>query len=211
MPLYAGVSVICFCTDMRIFLTPFPELEGPVSLVSVSRDNLLVMACSSAGILGFLDVKGCSYNTLMRSHTDTVLGFSVDGIRRHLATASSDGTVRVWSMDSLQQVRKQHLHNCIISNLSPEFFLLEEFFTIGLHSLVSCEQLYDFVSVDSPGCVAFHPSDPIFSCGFNSGIVRVFDISGAKPVAEHRCVSKIKAPAYSLQLFIDSWHMSQCV
>lgn len=75
-----------------------------MSLVSVSSDNLLVMACSSAGILGFLDVKGCSYNTVMRSHTDTVLGFSVDGIRRHLTTASSDGTVRVWSMDSLQQV-----------------------------------------------------------------------------------------------------------
>lgn len=93
-----------------------------MSLVSVSSDNLLVMACSSAGILGFLDVKGCSYNTIMRSHTDTVLGFGVDGIRRHLTTASSDGTVRVWSMDSLQQVRK-HVHGCILYNLSSEFLI----------------------------------------------------------------------------------------
>lgn len=77
-----------------------------MSLVSVSSDNLLVLACSSAGILGFLDVKSRSFNTLMRSHTDAVLGFSVDGIRRHLTTASADGTVRVWSMDSMHQVSK---------------------------------------------------------------------------------------------------------
>lgn len=94
-----------------------------MSLVSVSSNNLLVMACSSAGILGFLDVKGCSFNTVMRSHTDTVLAFSVDGIRRHLTTASSDGTVRVWSMDSLQQVRKHRVHDCIFYKLSPEFLI----------------------------------------------------------------------------------------
>lgn len=99
----------------------FPELEGPVSLVSVSLDNHLVLACSSAGIMGFLDVKSQSYNTLMRSHTETVLGFSVDGIRRHLTTASSDGTVRIWSMDSLHQVSKHHVDDYIFSNSSPKF------------------------------------------------------------------------------------------
>ncbi|KAM3592554.1 uncharacterized protein V6R79_021158 [Siganus canaliculatus] len=125
------------------------EHEGPVSLVSVSSDSLKVLAATSSGNLGFLDVSSRAYNTLMRSHTDTVLGFSVDGIRRHLTTASSDGTVRIWSMDSLHQ-------------------------------------LYDFVSEDSPGSVAFHPSEQVFSCGFSSGIVRVFDIPSAKLLAEHK-------------------------
>lgn len=83
----------------------FPEHEGPVSLVSVSSDNLQVLAATSTGNLGFLDVSSRGYNTLMRSHIDTVLGFSVDGIRRHLTTASSDGTVRIWNMDSMHQVR----------------------------------------------------------------------------------------------------------
>lgn len=82
----------------------FLEHEGPVSLVSVSSDSLQVLAATSTGNLGFLDVSSRGYNTLMRSHTDTVLGFSVDGIRRHLTTASSDGTVRIWNMDSLHQV-----------------------------------------------------------------------------------------------------------
>ncbi|XP_068438690.1 WD repeat-containing protein 90 [Clinocottus analis] len=125
------------------------EHEGPVSLVSVSSDGLQVLAATCTGNLGFLDVSSRGYNTLMRSHTDTVLGFSVDGIHRHLTTASSDGTVRIWNMDSLHQ-------------------------------------LYDFVSEDSPCSVAFHPSEQVFSCGFRSGIVRVFDISSAKMLAEHR-------------------------
>ncbi|KAE8284342.1 WD repeat-containing protein 90 [Larimichthys crocea] len=125
------------------------EHEGPVSLVSVSSDSLQVLAGTSNGNLGFLDVSSRGYNTLMRSHTDTVLGFSVDGIRRHLTTASSDGTVRIWNMDSLHQ-------------------------------------LYDFVSDDNPCSVAFHPREQVFSCGFSSGIVRVFDIPSAKLMAEHK-------------------------
>ncbi|XP_022046552.2 WD repeat-containing protein 90 isoform X1 [Acanthochromis polyacanthus] len=125
------------------------EHEGPVSVVSASFDSLHVLAATSTGNLGFLDVSSRGYNTLMRSHTDTVLGFSIDGVHRHLTTASSDGTVRIWNMDSLHQ-------------------------------------LYDFVSEDSPCSVAFHPSEQIFCCGFTSGIVRVFDISSAKLLAEHK-------------------------
>lgn len=87
-----------------IFCHCFPEHEGPVSLVSFSADSLQVLATTSTGILGYLDVSSRGYNTLMRSHTDSVLGFSVDGVRRHLTTASCDGTVRIWNMDSLHQV-----------------------------------------------------------------------------------------------------------
>uniref|UniRef100_A0A8C8CV08 WD repeat-containing protein 90 n=1 Tax=Oncorhynchus tshawytscha TaxID=74940 RepID=A0A8C8CV08_ONCTS len=116
------------------------EHEGPVSLVSVSDDGLSVMAATTSGNLGYLDVSSRGYSTLMRSHTDGVLGFSVDGIRRRITTASCDRTVRVWDMDSMQQ-------------------------------------LYDFVSEDTPCSVAFHPSLQVFSCGSSSGLVRVFDIA----------------------------------
>lgn len=81
-----------------------PEHEGPVSLVSVSDDGLSVMAATTSGNLGYLDVSSRGYSTLMRSHTDGVLGFSLDGIRRRITTASCDRTVRVWDMDSMQQV-----------------------------------------------------------------------------------------------------------
>ncbi|KAM8837306.1 WD repeat-containing protein 90 isoform 1-T1 [Spinachia spinachia] len=107
-------SSFCFTGSEDGFLRLWPhdfstvfleaEHEGPVSLVSVSPDGLQVLAATAAGSLGFLDVSSRGYNTLMRSHTDTVLGFCVDGIRRHLTTASSDGTVRIWNMDSLHQL-----------------------------------------------------------------------------------------------------------
>ncbi|XP_067101587.1 WD repeat-containing protein 90 [Osmerus mordax] len=80
------------------------EHEGPVSLVSVSADGLSVLSATSTGNLGYLDVSSRGYSTLMRSHTDAVLGFSVDGVRRRLTSASRDGTVRVWDMDSMQQL-----------------------------------------------------------------------------------------------------------
>uniref|UniRef100_A0A8B9RIY0 WD repeat domain 90 n=1 Tax=Astyanax mexicanus TaxID=7994 RepID=A0A8B9RIY0_ASTMX len=80
------------------------EHEGPVSLVSVSADGMSVLAATSTGNLGYLDVNSRGYRTLMRSHTNTVLGFSVDGIRRQITTASKDCTVRVWAMDSMQQL-----------------------------------------------------------------------------------------------------------
>ncbi|KAJ7984499.1 hypothetical protein DPEC_G00355450 [Dallia pectoralis] len=125
------------------------EHEGPVGFVSVSDDGLRVMAATSSGNLGYLDVSSRGYSTLMRSHTGSVLGFGMDGIRRHITTASCDQTVRVWDVDSMQQ-------------------------------------LYDFVSEDTPCSVAFHPRLQVFSFGSSSGLVRVFDIASAKLLAEHK-------------------------
>lgn len=50
-------------------------------------------------------------------------------------------------------------------------------------------QLYDFESEEGPVSVAFHPSEQIFTCGFNSGTIRVFDIPSAKLLAEHEYVA----------------------
>ena len=108
----------------------FPEHEGAVSLVSVSSDSLQVLAATCTGNLGYLDVSSRGYSTLMRSHTDTVLGFSVDGIRRHLTTASSDGTVRVWNMDSLHQVSQYH------SNMFLRCYFLLHSLNFDYHRLV---------------------------------------------------------------------------
>ncbi len=82
----------------------FVEHEGPVSLVCVSSDGSRVLAATTAGNLGYLDVSSRGYRTLMRSHTANVLGFSVDGVRRRVTTVSRDSTVRVWDMDTMQQV-----------------------------------------------------------------------------------------------------------
>lgn len=49
--------------------------------------------------------------------------------------------------------------------------------TIRLWDLHNFDQVVEFSSpIDEPLCVAAHPTLPIFSCGFKSGTMRVFDI-----------------------------------
>lgn len=156
------------------------EHEGPVSLVCVSSDGLSVLAATKTGNLGYLDVSSRAYRTLMRSHMDTVLGFSVDGTRHRITTASRDGTVRIWDVDSAQQVCF-HLSSMYCSE--PCIPRAVKMFTrLSL-------KLYDFVPDDhndTPSSVAFHPRMPVFACGFSSGTVRVFDISTSSLLAQHR-------------------------
>ncbi|XP_035829418.1 WD repeat-containing protein 90 [Aplysia californica] len=80
------------------------EHEGPVTASRLSADGLKILAGTSKGNLGVLDVSTRAYTTLMRSHTGRVACFAVDPMRRHLATVSDDGTIRVWDADTLQQL-----------------------------------------------------------------------------------------------------------
>ncbi len=51
-----------------------------------------------------MDVTTRSYTTIMRSHTDAIHCMAVDTTRRHLATVSEDHSIRVWDLDTMQQV-----------------------------------------------------------------------------------------------------------
>ena len=49
--------------------------------------------------------------------------------------------------------------------------------TIRLWDLQTYDQVVEFSSpIDQPLCVAAHPTLPLFSCGFQTGTMRVFDI-----------------------------------
>ena len=65
--------------------------------------------------------------------------------------------------------------NCIIT--------VSKDLTIRLWNLDNHDQAYEFsCCVDQPLSVSAHPYLPLFSCGFESGIMRVFDI-------DHTCVA----------------------
>ncbi|XP_027510694.1 WD repeat-containing protein 90 [Corapipo altera] len=80
------------------------EHEAPVSSVCISPDSRKVLCSTAAGSLGYVDIQSRDYNTLMRSHKAPVLGFSVGGIRKQIATVSQDSTIRVWDLVSMQQL-----------------------------------------------------------------------------------------------------------
>uniref|UniRef100_A0A3B4T934 WD repeat domain 90 n=1 Tax=Seriola dumerili TaxID=41447 RepID=A0A3B4T934_SERDU len=116
------------------------------------------------------------------------------------ATGSEDGFLRLWPLDfsavfleagSLRYtlfLEKLDI-GILCGFLSVVLFLLKESPATNSPHCVSIDlftiELYDFVSEDSPCSVAFHPSEQVFSCGFSSGVIRVFDISTAKLLAEH--------------------------
>ena len=71
--------------------------------------------------------------------------------------------------------------------------------TIRLWDLTTFDQVVEFSSpIDQPLCVAAHPQLPIFSCGFQSGTMRVFDIEKTCVCDNFTQFSKpIRAIAYS--------------
>ncbi|KGL85799.1 WD repeat-containing protein 90, partial [Charadrius vociferus] len=126
------------------------EHEAPVSSVCISPDSRRVLCTTAAGNLGYLDIQSRDYNTLMRSHEDSVLAFSVEGIWKQMATVSQDNTIRVWDLGCMQQ-------------------------------------LYDFTAADETPCaVAFHPTQQILACGFDSGMVRTFSLAASDLLVEHK-------------------------
>ncbi|XP_010019599.1 PREDICTED: WD repeat-containing protein 90, partial [Nestor notabilis] len=80
------------------------EQEAPVSCVCISPDGHRILCTTAAGYLGYLDLQSWDSNTLMRSHEDSVLAFSMEGIWKRMATVSQDSTIRVWDLVSMQQL-----------------------------------------------------------------------------------------------------------
>ncbi|KAM6424013.1 WD repeat-containing protein 90 isoform 1-T1 [Liasis olivaceus] len=126
------------------------EHNNPVDLVRISPDNLKVLCTTTTGNVGCLDIQSRDYCTIMRSHIDSVLAFSVDSSQKQLVTISEDNTIRIWNVESMQQ-------------------------------------LYEFTASDEMPCaVAFHPLQPIFACGFDTGAVRTISLAASRLLEEHK-------------------------
>ncbi|XP_031573056.1 WD repeat-containing protein 90-like, partial [Actinia tenebrosa] len=80
------------------------EHEGPVTVLSPSRDGSNILAGTSLGNLGILNTYNKSYKTIMRSHTETIHAMNIDHTRRRIGTVSADFTIRIWDMDTLTQL-----------------------------------------------------------------------------------------------------------
>lgn len=80
------------------------EHEGPVSSVHISPDGSCVLSTTCSGQLGCLDVPSWEYSVLARSHTAPVLALATEHSRGQLATVSQDHTVRIWDLETLQQL-----------------------------------------------------------------------------------------------------------
>lgn len=73
--------------------------EAPATSVGLSSDGLKLGIGTETGAIGVLDIATHCHATLLRSHTSTINCISVSPVSNtEFCTASSDGSVRIWSL-----------------------------------------------------------------------------------------------------------------
>ena len=72
------------------------EHDGAIDGLGLSPSGTSVLCLTSLGALGSLNLEQQTYKTLLRGHSAAICGSSVNGRRTKLATASLDGSIRVW-------------------------------------------------------------------------------------------------------------------
>ncbi len=152
---------------VRIFKLDFSQVimeaehDASIGLVRFSADCSRIATATLSGNLGVLEVKKKEYSTLVRSHTDSITDIAINKSCKYIVTCSTDFSVRVWCFETGRQ-------------------------------------LYDFSSSqnnDRPNRVCFYDGDEllingnnkqqnVFSVGFSSGKIRVFDVQHAKLIQE---------------------------
>ena len=78
--------------------------EGTVCSVDISTDGLKVVCGTLYGSLGILDKSNQRYRTLLRSHTDQILGMDFHLLKKNVITVSKDRTIRLWDAETSDQV-----------------------------------------------------------------------------------------------------------
>ena len=108
--------------------------EGPVTSVALSRDCMTVAVGVATGTIGLLDVPSHNYTTFMRSHTDLITAVALDPHHREFSTVSADGSIRVWDLDTFDQLYEFNTPNdCGLSLVyHPQLYVLACGFESGV-------------------------------------------------------------------------------
>ena len=70
------------------------------------RQNGKPVVALTDRVVRFLDVETSQETMVLRGHTDKIVSFEFSPDGREILTASADGTARLWSVESGQQIRK---------------------------------------------------------------------------------------------------------
>eukprot|EP00884_Botryococcus_braunii_P004330 jgi/Botrbrau1/13899/Bobra.0017s0006.2 len=88
--------------DFRDFLLE-AKLSLAVTVVATSSDGLHIVCGTEDRSLGVLDVVSRQYRPLLRAHRASITALAVHPCRAEMATASADGSVRLWQVPGCRQ------------------------------------------------------------------------------------------------------------
>lgn len=154
----------------------------------------------------FLRLWALDFNQFLMEakHEGTVcsVDLSADGLKVACGTLNGSLGVLNKSNQRYWTLLRSHTASIIAMDFhipKKNMITLSEDETIRLWDLTTFDQVVEFsCKIDLPLCVAAHPQLPIFSCGFQSGKMRVFDIEKTRVADTFTQFNKpIKAIAYS--------------
>ncbi|KAM7148990.1 WD repeat-containing protein 90 [Molossus nigricans] len=116
---------------------------------------------------------------------------SPDGLR--VLSTTSSGHLGFLDIPSREYSMLVRSHTALVLALATEcnrgqLATVSRDHTVRVWDLATLQQLYDLTSPEEAPCaVAFHPTQPVFFCGFSSGAIHSFSLEAPKVLVEHRC------------------------
>ena len=176
---------------VRVWPTDFSDFflevehDSPVTNMSLSHDGLQIAVGTTNGTVGFLDVPSHEYKTLVRSHTDVIHDVAIDPQNMQFCTVSADGTVRVWHIETCEQLFQFDLPGqmvwCVAYHPTDQVIGcgcddgLVRIFDVKQASLIQEHKQHnqDIVKIQ------FHPSGSLMFTGGSEGTLCVYDAEQA--------------------------------
>uniref|UniRef100_G1PFR4 WD repeat-containing protein 90 n=1 Tax=Myotis lucifugus TaxID=59463 RepID=G1PFR4_MYOLU len=177
--------------------SPLPQKQafslGPgiaISSLSVSQAE-----CAVGSEDGYLRLWPLDFSSVLleAEHEGPIssVRLSPDGL--HVLSTTSSGHLGFLDVPSREYNVLVRSHTAPVLALATEcsrgqLATVSQDHTVRVWDLSTLQQLYDFTSPEEAPCaVAFHPTQPVFFCGFSSGAVRSFSLEATRVLVEHRC------------------------
>ncbi|WAQ96619.1 WDR90-like protein [Mya arenaria] len=120
----------------------------------------------------------------------TAVGFSADGLQIVAGTALGNlGMLDITSRGYTTLMRSHvgRIRSVAVDPYRKHIATVSEDNTIRVWDSETLQQLYDFSAPNECPCtISYHPSRQIFACGFENGVVRVFNVQTTSMLAEHK-------------------------
>lgn len=120
----------------------------------------------------------------------TAVDVSSDGLQLLVGTCTGNIGILDISTRSYTTIMRSHTGRILsmsLDSLHRRMATVSEDHTIRIWDLETMQLLSDFTAPkDSPCAVAYHPSQQVIACGFDSGAIRIFSIGTMSMLAEHK-------------------------
>ncbi|XP_069124737.1 WD repeat-containing protein 90-like isoform X4 [Argopecten irradians] len=120
----------------------------------------------------------------------TAIDLTSDGLQILAGTAM--GTLGTLDISTRAYTTVMRSHTARIADVAVDPYrkhmaTVSEDHSIRVWDSETLQQLYDFSAPDECPCIIdYHPSRQVFACGFESGVVRVFNVQTTTMMAEHK-------------------------